>query len=112
MFALSFLKLDSQEQHIELYIQFIDIRRTLHNDLYNVLHNVLYNGGGGGGGNPIFSDADFGNSKGDRYKSEKNRTKTKNDPIIPAVVCSYTLKCYIFITLIYYQCKVNKIWHF
>ena len=26
-------------------------------------------GGGGGGGNPIFSDADFGNSKGDRKKS-------------------------------------------
>ena len=72
----------------------------------------LFGGGGGGWGNPIFSDADFGNSKrgigNNRHKSEK----TKNDPIIPAVVCSYTLKCYIFITLIYYQCKVNKIWHF
>ena len=66
--------------------------------------------------NPIFSDADFGNSKGgigkNRHKSEKIGKKTKNDSIIPAVVCSYTLKCYIFITLIYYQCKVNKIWHF
>ena len=69
----------------------------------------------GGGGNPIFSDADFGNSKGGSEKIgiyRKKSEKTKNDPIIPAVVCSYTLECYIFITLIYYQCKVNKIWHF
>ena len=44
--------------------------------------------------------------------NRKKSEKTKNDPIIPAVVCSYTLKCYIVITLIYYQCKVNKIWHF
>ena len=57
-------------------------------------------GGGGGGGSEKISI--------NRKKSEK----TKNDPIIPAVVCSYTLKCYISITLIYYQCKVNKIWHF
>ena len=71
-------------------------------------------GGGGGGGNPIFSDADFGNSKGESEKIGINRKKsgkTKNDPIIPSVVCSYTLKCYI-ITLIYYQCTVNKLWHF
>ena len=64
---------------------------------------------------PIFSDADFGNSKGGSEEiviNRKKSEKTKNDPIIPAVVCSYTLKCYIFITLIYYQCKVNKIWHF
>ena len=39
----------------------------------------------------------LGIPRGDRKKSEK----TKNFPIIPAVVCSYTLKCYIFITLIY-----------
>ena len=72
-------------------------------------------GGGGGGGHPIFSDADFRNSKGGSEKigiNRKKSEKTKNYPIIPAVVCSYTVKCYIFITLIYYQCKVNKIWHF
>ena len=83
-----------------------------------ILEAIFY----GGGGQPdffrffpIFSDADFGNSKGGSEKTGINRKKsekTKNDPIIPAVVCSYTLKCYIFITLIYYQCKVNKIWHF
>ena len=68
-----------------------------------------------GGGNPIFFDADFGNSKGGSEKigiNWKKSEKTKKDPIIPAVVCSYTLKRYIFITLIYYQCKVNKSWHF
>ena len=109
MFALSFLKLDSQEQHIELYIQFIDIRRTLHNDLYNVLHNV---GGGGGGATRFFPMPILGIPRGIGINRKKIEKKTKNDPIIPAVVCSYTLKCYIFITLIYYQCKVNKIWHF
>ena len=51
----------------------------------------------------------LGIPRGGSAKIGKNQKKTKNDPIIPAVVCSYTLKCYIFITLIYYQCKVNKI---
>ena len=72
----------------------------------------MWGGGGGGGGNPNVSDADFGNPKGGIGKNRHKSEKTKNDPIIPAVVCSYTLKCYIFITFIYYQCKVNKIWHF
>ena len=70
---------------------------------------------GGGGGNPIFSDffrCRFWEFQGGIGKNRHKSEKTKNDPIIPAVVCSYTLKCYIFITLIYYQCKVNKIWHF
>ena len=65
-------------------------------------------GGGGGGGQPDFFRCRFWEFQGgigkNRHKSEKN----KNDPFIPAVVCSYTLECYIFITLIYYQCKVNK----
>ena len=65
-------------------------------------------GGGGGGATRFFPMLILGIPMGgigkNRHKSEKN----KNDPIIPAVVCSYTLECYIFIALIYYQCKVNK----
>ena len=72
-----------------------------------LFQSYLIRGGGGGGGGggatrffPFFSD--FGNSKGGIGKNRHKSEKTKNDPIIPAVVCSYTLKCYIFITLIYY----------
>ena len=33
------------------------------------MYGTYGGGGGGGGGNPIFSDADFGNSKGGSEKS-------------------------------------------
>ena len=59
-------------------------------------------GGGRGGGQPDFFRCRFWEFQEGIGKNRHKSEKTKNYPIIPAVVCSYTLKCYIFITLIYY----------
>ena len=60
--------------------------------------------GGEGGGQPDFFRCRFWEFQEGIGKNRHKSEKTKNYPIsiIPAVVCSYTLKCYIFITLIYY----------
>ena len=60
---------------------------------------------------PIFSNFSrcrfwklMGGSEKNWHKSEK----IKNNPMIPAVVCSYTYKCSLYISLMYYQYKISK----